>query len=257
MIHPELPPEDVYATAKKIRFVRNRLARLREALGRPLRILDFGCGNAVQMGQYLINGTDLYVGVDMHEPSLAYARAHFGGMAARFVARAPEESRFDVLIVSEVLEHLDDPGAELGALVLKHLESDGVVLGSVPNGYGLTEIEKYIDKKLRLYRGLRACVHQVRRCTSHGEPQKATELPYNHDSGHVQFFTRSKLRMVAATAGLELVELRKGTVLGADLSGVTLLRPQFMIQFNTWVADYVPYWAAATWFFRLERARVR
>ena len=89
------------------------------------------------------------------------------------------------------------------------------------------------------------------------KPQKATELPYNHDSGHVQFFTRSKLRMVAATAGLELVELRKGTVLGADLSGVTLLRPQFMIQFNTWVADYVPYWAAATWFFRLERARVR
>jgi len=257
MIYPEFPPEDAYATAKKIRFVRDRLTHLREALGRPLRILDFGCGNAVQMGQYLINGTDLYVGVDMHEPSLAYARKHFGGMAACFANRVPEEKRFDVLIVSEVLEHLDDPSAVLAELVLKHLASNGVVLGSIPNGYGLTEIEKYIDQKLGLYRGLRACVRQARKCTGHGEPEKAMELPYNHESGHVQFFTRSKLRTVAAAAGLDLVELRNGSVIGADLSGVTLLRPRFMIRFNTWVADYVPYWAAATWFFRLERVRVR
>ena len=257
MIYPEIPPEDAYATAKKIRFMQDRLGHLRETLGRPLRILDFGCGNAVQMGQYLINGTDLYVGVDMHEPSLAYARTRFGGMAARFVDRAPEEMRFDVLIVSEVLEHLDDPGTVLAALVSKHLESNGVVLGSVPNGYGLTEIEKYIDQKLGLYRGLRACVRQVRKCTGRGEPKKTAELPYNHESGHVQLFTRNKLRTVAATAGLELAELRKGTVMGADLSGVTLLRPRFMIRFNTWIADYVPYWAAASWFFRLERVRVR
>lgn len=256
MILPELPPEDVYATAKKIRFMRDRLAGLREALGRPLRILDFGCGNAVEMGQYLINGTDSYVGVDMHEPSLAYAREHFGGPAAQFVDRAPEGQTFDVVVVSEVLEHLDDPGAVLAALVSGHLAPDGVVLGSVPNGYGLTEIEKYIDKKLCLYPVLQACVRQVRKFTGRGEPKKIARLPYNHESGHVQFFTKRKLRAVAAAAGLDLAELRKGTVMGADLSGATFLRPQFMIGINTWAADYVPYWAAATWFFRLERARV-
>lgn len=255
MIFPELPPEDVYATAKKVRFMRDRLAGLREALGRPLRILDFGCGNAVQMGRYLINGTDTYVGVDTHEPSLVYARAHFGGQKARFLDRPPEEEKFDVLVVSEILEHLDDPGRVLAGLVSQHLASGGVVLGSVPNGYGLTEIEKYIDQNLGLYRGLRAGVRSMRALLGRRDRQRTTQAPYNYDSGHVQFFTRSKLRAAAAAAGLALTELRNGSLMGADLSGVTVLRPGFMIRFNTWVADYVPHWAAATWFFRLDRAR--
>ena len=249
---PSLPPEDCYATRKKIEYILHSLAQYRIKLGRPLHILDFGCGNATQLGQYVINDTDFYTGIDIHGPSLAYARDHFGGPTARFLDAIPPDETFDILIVSEVLEHLDAPGALLAATVTHHLRSHGIVFGSIPHGYGLTEIEKYIDQKLHLYPMFRAIFRFMHRVMKRNAPRVLNQPPYNYNSGHVQFFTRKQLQAVAAEAGLELAELRNGSLMGADLSGATILRPRFMIRLNTWIADYLPSWAAATWFFRLE-----
>jgi hypothetical protein len=152
-----------------------------------------------------------------------------------------------------VLEHLDDPARTLTDLVTDRLCPDGIVLGSVPHGYGLTEVEKYVDQKLGLYNILRKVVRTARYVMGRQPDKAAITAPYNYESGHVQFFTRGQLRRVAAEAGLRLVTLRNGSVMGADLSGVTILRPRFMIHLNTRIADHVPHWAAATWFFLMER----
>lgn len=248
---PELPAEDCYASAKKLTWFRTRLDAFRAERGRPLTILDFGCGNAAQAGCFLMNRVDSYTGVDIHEPSLAYAGAHFGGPQARFLSAPPPGERFDAIIVCEVLEHLDDPAGVLTALVAEHLAPGGRVIGSVPNGYGLTEIEKKIDQTFGLYRGLRFVVRFARRMRGIAVPAAAA-IPYNHESGHVQFFTCSQLRAVAHSAGLDLSELVNGSVMGADLSGLTLLRSGAMTRANVRLADWLPAWAAATWFFEMQ-----
>lgn len=248
-----LPIEDCYASAKKMAWFRTRLDAQRRRLGRPLAILDFGCGSAAHAGRYLMNDIDHYTGIDIHEPSLGYARAHFAGPRARFEAEIPEGERFDIIIACEVLEHLDHPDAVLGGLVARHLRPEGRVIGSVPNGYGLTEIEKKIDQTLGLYRGLRWLVRLARRIRGAGDPARAAAIPYNYESGHVQFYTSGQLRRVAQAGGLDLAGLVNGTLMGADLSGSTILRPGAMIRANVRIADWLPNWAAATWFFEMRR----
>ncbi len=247
-IPSELPLEDVYATVKKIRFVLKHIERYRREVNPNPRVLDFGCGNAAALGQYVIGEGIDYLGVDLHLPSLDYAREHFGGPRARFQPELPSGEQFDIILYSEVLEHLDDPGAMLRAH-RPALRSGGIVLGSIPNGYGLTEIEKYVDRKLHLYQALR----WVWRRLGRGSQVSDADLPpYNYASGHVQFFTSSALERVVKSAGYRLDEMRNGSVMGADLSGATFLRSKKLIDLNTRLADHLPAWAAATWHFQLS-----
>ena len=78
------------------------------------------------------------------------------------------------------------------------------------------------------------------------------EVPYNYESGHIQFFTLSSLENVVNEAGYELTAVRNGSVMGADLSGATILKFKVLIKLNTKIADYLPSWAAATWHFVLS-----
>lgn len=253
-----LPPEDVFAVTKKIIFVMEQLENHAVISGKPVKVLDFGCGNGVDLGQYIIQGGYDYCGLDIHRPSLLYASEHFSTPHARFCTKIDDDERFDVLVLSEVLEHLDNPSKILRSLVKKHLRKGGLVIGSVPNGYGLTEIEKFIIQRLGLYVAIRAIVRFVRSLLGVSkQPNSSTEpdrvLPYNHSSGHVQFYTKSSLRRVARSAGLDYDEFQNGSLMGGDLSAVTLFRIKPLIRFNTWIAVYLPAWAAATWHFTLKQ----
>ncbi len=211
------------------------------------KILDFGCGNGITLSQYIIKEGIDYVGVDFHKPSLEYARENFGTEHARFLSSIPKNEKFDIIIYSEVLEHLENPAGIL-KLHSSSLKAGGFVLGSVPNGFGLTEIEKYVDQKLRLYKIIRG---MWRFLGGGNKPPVKEEVPYNYESGHIQFFTLSTLEMAANEAGYELTEVRNGSVMGADLSGATILKFKTLIKLNTKIADYLPSWAAATWHFVL------
>ena len=249
-----LPPEDVYATRKKIIFILNQLKAFADSSQKQINVLDFGCGNGADMGQFIIQEGYNYCGLDIHAPSLDHAKSHFLAPNARFCSKIEPNEKFDVLILSEVLEHLTHPHEILEKLVSNHLNQGGIVIGSVPNGYGLTEIEKFINQRLGLYVAVRSVVRGIR-CILGREIQpnypgkNADGLPYNHASGHVQFYTKPALRRVAQAAQLDYTAFQNGSLMGADLSGVTLFRIKPLIRFNTWIADYLPAWAAATWHF--------
>ena len=83
----------------------------------PQRIVDIGCGAGLVTVPLAADGHDL-VGVDRSEPSLAVARDHAerGGVRAVFraqdaVALAEADETFDVALLLDVLEHVEDPAA--------------------------------------------------------------------------------------------------------------------------------------------------
>src|SRR5262249_8661342 len=135
MREDDFPPENIYGHTKKLRFIRRHLAESRRAAGRPLAVLDFGCGNGSAVSRFLLGDDVDYTGVDFHRPSLAHAREHFGSPRARFCDAVPRGAAFDVIVYADVLEHLDDPLSLLRAHV-RQLNDGGLVIGSVPNGYG-------------------------------------------------------------------------------------------------------------------------
>ena len=245
------PAEDIFGNVKKLAFVIDAIAAHRTQLGRAVRVLDFGCGSATAAGQYLIGEGVEYTGVDFHGPSLAYARAHFGGPHAAFLAAVPDGAVYDVIVYADVLEHLPDPLTVLAAH-MRHLAPDGVVVGSVPNGYGPCEVEKFIDRHLRLYRMLRF-VKRSAQAIAGREPNRPDPIPYNSECGHVIFFTLGQLRRMVAAAGLRIVRFGHGGFVGADLTANTIFRSRRFVEWNVAVADRLPPWAVSTWYFVLTR----
>ena len=97
------------------RHTRNHF--LLDGIGPADRVLDLGCGTGAVAGQ--VKAAHV-VGIDHDETILKIARVANPGVefvcadARDYLASAP---RFDVLILSHVLEHLDEPEAFLGSFV--------------------------------------------------------------------------------------------------------------------------------------------
>ncbi len=249
---PPLPAEDIFGNAKKIRFILPILTRLRQKLGRDISILDFGCGNALGVGQYLVGEGIRYVGVDFHEPSLAFARGNFGGPHAEFLDAVPKDRVFDVIIFADVIEHVSDPLSLVRAYA-PQLSPDGIMIWSVPNGYGPCELEKKVDQTLRLYQMLRFVKRSVLCLIGRSIPPPPP-VPYNNDCGHVVFFTMGMLRRLAADAGLKIVQIGHGGFVGADLTGNTIFTSRRFIEWNIRAADKLPSWMVSNWYLVLEKA---
>lgn len=249
-----LPPEDIFGNTKKLLFIQHGVAEHKRRKSGTLNVLDFGCGNATGVGRYIIDEGIRYFGIDLHRPSLDYAESNFGGPAATFHEEVPSDVTFDIIVYADILEHVHDSLSFL----IKHtsqLADDGIVLGSVPNGYGLCEIEKYIDRRLGLYRMARATYRLARRLTGR-PPRPPSEIPYNSNSGHVIWFRRSALQRMFEAAGLEICRWGHAGFVGADLTGSTIFRSPKFIAFNAWIANRLPYWAVSAWYFELHRQTV-
>ena len=237
------PIEDCYATKKKIHIFRDEIEK-RRLKKKYLTILDFGCGNIEDCGKYLLNRKDFYLGFDIHKESLEYAKKKYKTKKINFTEKIPNK-KFDIIIISEVLEHLHKPEEILVELKNK-LRKDGVILGSIPNGYGLTEIEKFIIHKFFIYDFLKILYSFFKK-----KKVKSKHIPFNYESGHIQFFTLSRFKRMIKKCNLKIYEIRNGTIMGADISGSTFLKFESTKKINTKIADFIPHFMSATWIFKL------
>ena len=113
------------------------IPRILDALPQGLRTLDVGCGSGVHGAELKrIHGHSV-VGVDLSAQSIEKARARLDGAYVGDVTK-PEDypfarkERFDLILFSDILEHLMDPAGVLaGHLFL--LKPGGHVIVSLPN----------------------------------------------------------------------------------------------------------------------------
>ena len=123
-----LDPKNQVHYAYMIRVLR----RLRPS-GTGVRLLDFGCGAGgflleARAGGYEVMGLEVSKGLARHVAD-AYGLRVFAGLATD-AAFASE--RFDVIVSSQVFEHLTDPVGTLRALRAR-LRPRGLLLIEVPN----------------------------------------------------------------------------------------------------------------------------
>jgi 2-polyprenyl-3-methyl-5-hydroxy-6-metoxy-1,4-benzoquinol methylase len=150
----------------------------------PRTIFDVGCGEGYMLAalHQRLPGARL-AGVDLSADAIAAARVRLGGAARLEVADArsiAEHERFDVVLMLEVLEHLDDPDPMLDVLA-DLLQPRGRVVLSVPH--------EPLFRGLNLLRG-----HHLARLGNHPE--------------HVQRFSRASfLRFVERRFAIERAPL--------------------------------------------------
>jgi SAM-dependent methyltransferase len=272
------PPfaETSYGVVKRLDVVKAWVADASRNLGKSrLTILDYGCGTGDQLTAPLAAAGHDVLGLDMHEPTVVEARRrhqHITSLtfACRDIADLlTDTGRFDVVICSEVLEHIDDPGEFLGQLRAL-TRDDGALIITTPNGWGsfelLTSAERWL-KAAGVHQVLRSLVWTARRVSAgvRGAPVPGRPLEHltsvsqvgflNYASGHVQFFRLSRLQRLFTDAGFAIVDRRARTLLcGPYIDAMFALCPgrETLYRVNNAAADKLPFAAAADWMFMLR-----
>lgn len=242
--------EDLWGYAKRLRFVRETISTaFPERPPHSLSLLDVGCGNGSQLALPLSVKDGFHItGVDKDSGSIEHAKQLAGknpnlNFACGCVDDLSNQSLFDVVILSEVLEHLERP-ADLLTASAQLMDPDGILIVTVPNGYGEFEIDSWIYRKLSLQKLADALA----------EKREVLGATDNEESGHIQFFTRSRLRRLFAGAGLVSFREGAGSFLAGPIVGHLLARSMRLIDWNARVTDRLPFILASGWYFALRRA---
>jgi 2-polyprenyl-3-methyl-5-hydroxy-6-metoxy-1,4-benzoquinol methylase len=138
-----LPRENIYGHQQ-------RLLWLRDHLRREDRAVEFGCGTGRLITLPLRAWGYDVTGVDLDEESIEHGRgllreAGLETEALQAVDLKELPGPFDVVIASEILEHLDDDELRDSLeLIRERLVPGGRLLVTTPNGYSLFELENLL-----------------------------------------------------------------------------------------------------------------
>ncbi len=239
--------ENLWGYQKRLRFVRGVIEdNFRAQDSSTITVLDIGCGNGSQLSLPLARLGYNVTGIDPDESSIAHAaRLSEGIEGARFLRTSVSEvaEKFDVVILSEVLEHVKDP-SELLQAGERLLNPDGLIIVTTPNGYGEFEMDSWLFGVLRLQR-------LVDKLASN--KSRALGSTDNEDSGHIQFFTRRRLYKIFRECGLRVWREGAASLFAGPFAGHLLARSDRFIQWNAVVTDRLPIVLASGWYFALRR----
>jgi SAM-dependent methyltransferase len=107
---------------------------IRAGLPRSADIADVGCGSGRLLAALSARGYTALSGYDFSARAVELTRARLPGVAARAhnIVESPLDSRYDALFLTEVIEHLTDPG-RAAANLHASLRPGGVLVLTFPN----------------------------------------------------------------------------------------------------------------------------
>ena len=265
MNSPQLPPENICGHTAKLCFFLGVLDRIRRDRKCGLRILDLGCGNGWAVTRHLGNSGDEVLGIDLYQPCIDYAQNNFGHNALEFRCLSAESlqetsTRWDVIVLADMLEHLDDPTVVLRTCRAL-LAEGGRLLVSVPNGYGPFEIESALARVPFLGTGLLKltimAITVMNKFVFKGLWSRAMEVlpadtPYNHDSPHVQFRSERSWTRLFELQGFLVNSKQNLAFVGGPFSNTILCASSKFITVNVWAADRMPSAFVSNWAFELS-----
>lgn len=228
------------ADLKRLEFIRRCI---QEEVGDQGLILDVGCGNGIISMQLGKDGYNVH-GLEISEEAIAKAKAVNPFSNVEFKQGDAESlkatgQKYDVIICSEVLEHLNTPETLLNEL---HdlLENNGILLVTVPNGTGPRELfvtRPYLrirNKHPKLWR----IINKVKSVLGYSGKTIQSEAS---DLDHIQFFTRKQLRKLSTESKFRIINLRPSNFMD-DVFPFSLLTKRFLFlqKLDAKIAEYLP-----------------
>ncbi len=216
-----------------------------------VRVLDIGCGNGGLARPAAAIGFRV-IGVDVDRGSVESAAASNPFSNAEFRQVQGENfslgDQFDLVICSEVLEHLHEP-EHLAATIASHVTDGGLALITVPNGYGLREVLGRCEQVVRQRLGLGRVIEGLRRSLGMiPAGEKCQMYTSNPDQDHVQRFTFHALHTLLADAGLTVIAVVNSffifSVFFKNQSG----NDHVVARIDSRVVDLLPHAMASGWY---------
>jgi len=261
------PSETIFGHLKKLHFFLNELSFLSKTRSNNLKILDFGCGNTEVIGKFIAKCGYDYYGVDFHKESLNHAKKIISGPNVHLLEAIPLEIEFDAILYGDVLEHLENP-EEMIKEHLKYLVPGGLIIGAVPNGHGAFEIESALDRRFGMTNKFQWLRHRyylkkhvvaiwVKKHILQKEikpsPPLSEPIPFNHESGHIQFFSWPDIEAMFDRCGLRLTNFKKGVLMGGPFSGSLFGNCNAFLYVNDKLGAVFPRRMVSSWYFTAEK----
>lgn len=185
------------------------------------RVLEVGCGTGATLAYLKKQGmAEEVYGIEFDARVAKQAEQVLDGVwvGDAETIELPDDMRFDVVLLPDVLEHLREPGDFLKKIG-RHLEKDGCMVISVPN-------VQHVSVVRQLWRG---------------------EWRYEDegimDRTHLRFFTRKSVVRMIEEAGFSVEEVRWN---GGELG--------FALNVINWISgDRLRVWWVSQWLLRVRR----
>jgi glycosyltransferase involved in cell wall biosynthesis/2-polyprenyl-3-methyl-5-hydroxy-6-metoxy-1,4-benzoquinol methylase len=265
--------ENVYAHRKRLRFILRAAETLRMEQGKTVAdftVLDVGCGTGIMVTLPLGSIGYRVTGIDIHRESIEagqrvnpYPNVTFRHSDAAVLLAAGE--CYDVVVASEILEHLTDPLAFLRTLRAL-LRPGGTLILTTPNGYGWFELEQFLwddlglgprilDWHERWTRFTQRLKAPIKRAIGWQPRPVPSVLPWEHltstsnaASPHLQRFRWSRLKRLLVAAGLVVDRTGKGSLFCGKITHFYLQNRRAFVAMNARAADLLPRALAAGWY---------
>jgi len=235
------PDETIYGTT-------NRMEWIKKFIHKNQTIIDVGCGTGSMMTiplylqGYKIGGYDL----DLNSIEYGKKLLRENGIEDTFLFCqdiTALEKKVDVVILSQVLEHLPTPAMHtLIADCLAVLKPGGLFLITVPNGYGIFELESFLWYKLKLGKAfamlkIPSVINRLKKLII----VEKEEFPSSLDSSpHVQRFTYFSLEKALRKHPVIVKEKAGGSFISGPFSNLLFTGIKPIMRINNLLGRLMP-----------------
>lgn len=207
-------------------------------------VLDVGCGNGVITRSLGSLGFKV-LGIDVSERAIERANLlnKFPNVNFKVISAEQlnsEGNKYDAVICSEVLEHLQNPELLLNTLY-QSLTDKGFLIVTVPNGKGPRET--FVTKPVISLQKKNNLVWKFIQKLKHFLGYKGTTVQSDaSDLTHIQFFTKNSLELLANENNFKIVKFGKTNFI-EDVFPFSLFtkRIYFLQKLDCKVAELLPY----------------
>ncbi len=204
------------------------------------KILDIGCGNGNISFALGSLGYDV-LGVDVSVESIAIANQNNSFANVKFEVLDADndtlDDNFDIIICSEVLEHLNFP-QQLVATCFRKLAVDGLLIATVPNGFGPREFLVTRPVQWLVKKGMQKRIYQIKKMLGYSN---ATLQSSNPDLTHIQFFSAGSFRKMLQDSNFKNASWKNSDFIENVFPySFFAKRVKFLQQLDCWVIDFLP-----------------